>query len=222
MAATKTYATLSLADSFAEAEPNEEGRVRSRVRRELDVNSFGINAAHVAAAGARLIREHDETGPGSTRQEELYFVHTGRATFTVGGEEIDAPAGTFVFVPDPEAKRSAVAAESDTTIVMLGGTPGEAWRITPGEALYGFFEKYNAKDYEGALEATKEVLADYPGNGLILYNMACSESLLGRTDDAVAHLEQALEAAPSLAENARKDEDFDPIRDDPRFQKLVN
>jgi quercetin dioxygenase-like cupin family protein len=222
MATTKAYATLSLAESFAASEPNDEGRVRSRVRRELGVNSFGINASRVGTAGARLIREHDETGPGSTRQEELYFVHTGRATFIVGGEEIDAPAGTFVFVPDPEAKRSAVAAESDTTIVMLGGTPGEAWRITPGEALYGFFEKYNAKDYQGALEATQEVLADYPGNGLVLYNMACSESLLGRADEAFAHLEQALEAARSLAENARTDEDFDPIRDDPRFQRLVD
>jgi tetratricopeptide (TPR) repeat protein len=105
---------------------------------------------------------------------------------------------------------------------MLGGTPGEAWRVTPGEALYGFFEKYNAKDYEGALAATQEVLADYPGNGLMLYNIACSESLLGRADDAFAHLEQALEAAPSLVENARTDEDFDPIRKDPRFDKLVS
>jgi hypothetical protein len=56
----------------------------------------------------------------------------------------------------------------------------------------------------------------------MLYNIACSESLLGRADDAFAHLEQALEAAPSLVENARTDEDFDPIRKDPRFDKLVS
>ena len=220
MAATKTHATLGLADAFAEAEPNDEGRVRARVRRELGVGSFGINATRGAAARGMLIREHDEASRG-TRQEELYFVHTGRAAFTVDGEEIDAPAGTFVFVPGPESKRSAVAAEDGTTLVMLGGTPGEAWRVGAAEASSGFFEKYNAKEFEGAVAAAHELLVDYPGNGLVLYNLACSEALLGRTDDALAHLEQALTAVPFLAETARGDEDFASIRDDDRFNRLT-
>jgi tetratricopeptide (TPR) repeat protein len=66
-----------------------------------------------------------------------------------------------------------------------------------------------------------EVLADFPGNGLALYNLACCESLLGRTEDALAHLKKALKAAPSLAENARSDEDFVAIREEDRFKALV-
>jgi hypothetical protein len=55
--------------------------------------------------------------------QELYFVHRGRATFTVDGETIDAPAGTYVFVPDPASHRHAVAAEGGTTVVSFGGPP---------------------------------------------------------------------------------------------------
>ena len=49
---------------------------------------------------------------------------SGRATFTVNGDEIDAPAGTFVFVRDPAAKRTAIAEEAGTTVVIVGGKPG--------------------------------------------------------------------------------------------------
>ena len=93
--------------------------------------------------------------------------------------------------------------------------------MTPGEALREFFPLHEAKDFEGAASVARDVLEDYPGNGLALYNLACCESLLGRADDAFGHLEEALAAAPSLAENARTDEDFAPIREDSRFEPLV-
>ena len=67
----------------------------------------------------------------------------------------------------------------------------------------------------------RDVLEDSPGNGLALFNLACCESLLGRTDEALAHLREAIAAAPSLRENAKTDTDLDPIRDDPRFEKVA-
>jgi hypothetical protein len=215
-----TSAALNLEEEFAEGR-DREGRVFVGVRRKLDVGSFGATAVRAAASGTDIVREHDETGPGADRQEELYFVASGHAAFTVDGEEIDAPAGTFVFVRDPETKRGAVTKENDTTLLILGGRPGQPWRVPPGEALYEFFPLYEAKDYEGAAEVAKEVLADFPGNGLALYNLACCESLLGHTEDAFAHLDEALSAAPSLKKNARTDEDFVAIRDDERFTALV-
>ncbi|HUY59272.1 MAG TPA: hypothetical protein VMV16_06145 [Solirubrobacteraceae bacterium] len=45
-----------------------------------------------AEAGSELVREHDEAGVG---HEDLYVVITGHAAFTVGGEQIDAPAGAY-------------------------------------------------------------------------------------------------------------------------------
>ena len=44
----------------------------------------------------------------------------GRATFTVGGEHLDAPAGTLVFLPEPATRRGAVADEDGTTVLAVG------------------------------------------------------------------------------------------------------
>jgi tetratricopeptide (TPR) repeat protein len=215
-----TSAALNLDEEFAEGR-DREGRVFVGVRRKLDVGSFGATAVRAAASGTDIVREHDELGPGSDRHEELYFVASGHAAFTVDGEEIDAPAGTFVFVRDPETKRAAVTKDDDTTLLILGGRPGQPWRVPPGEALYEFFPLHEAKDYEGAAAVARDVLEDFPGNGLALYNLACCESLLGRSEDALTHLKKGLKAAPSLVDNARTDEDFVAIRDDDRFKALV-
>ena len=54
------------------------------------------------------------------KNEELYIVQNGRATFELDGERVDAPAGTLVFAR-PGVKRTAFAEEPGTTIVALGG-----------------------------------------------------------------------------------------------------
>jgi hypothetical protein len=51
----------------------------------------------------------------------------------------------------------------------------------------------------------------------LLYNLACAESLLGRTDDALGHLRRSIELQPRFLDAAHTDSDFDPIRADPRF-----
>ena len=220
MAATTStaFAVLSIPDTSLD----EEGeRQHVRLRRELDVGAFGINAVRAPEADTAVVPEHDQTGPSSNRHEVVYVVLNGHAAFTVAGEAIDAPAGTAVFVRDPEAKRAAVAKEAGTTVLAVGGRRGEAWQPTPGELLQDFWPAYQAKDYAAALAIAEAVLEPYPGNGLALYNVACMEALLGRPDDALEHLAPALDAAPNLRENARTDEDFVSVRDDPRFQELV-
>jgi hypothetical protein len=47
-------------------------------------------------------------------------VIAGRATFTLDGEEVDAPTGTIVHLPEPALKRSAVALEPGTTVLAVG------------------------------------------------------------------------------------------------------
>jgi uncharacterized Ntn-hydrolase superfamily protein len=49
-------------------------------------------------------------------------------------------------------------------------------------------------------------------DSLVLYNLACYESLAGQVDDAVAHLRRAIELDPSHRALAGEDSDFDPIR----------
>ena len=47
---------------------------------------------------------------------------------------------------------------------------------------------------------------------MLLYNLACYESLAGRTEDAVAHLRRAIALDESYRALARDDPDFDPVR----------
>ena len=46
----------------------------------------------------------------------------------------------------------------------------------------------------------------------MLYNLACYESLAGRSDAALSDLRRSIELDPSFRELARGDADFDPIR----------
>jgi hypothetical protein len=41
------------------------------------------------------------------------------------------------------------------------------------------------------------------------------------TEDAIEHLRAAIELRPSFRDLAKKDTDFDPIREEPGFKALV-
>jgi tetratricopeptide (TPR) repeat protein len=218
---TDTYRVVVLDDSFQPPQAGADpGRAYVPLRRELDIGSFGTYAIR-AAEGKDIVQERTATGPSSDGHEELYVVLDGHALFSVDGEEVDAPAGTAVFVRDVDTKRSVVAVGEETTVLLVSGRRGEAWRLTPGESMYEFWPLYEAKDYEGALAVVEQTLAEYPGNALAHFNIACMSSLLGRTDDAFDHLQAAVEAYPEYVKNAREDEDLTSLRDDPRFQALV-
>jgi tetratricopeptide (TPR) repeat protein len=187
------------------------------IRTELGITSFGVNAWRAGEAGQELIEEHDEVGGGAGRHEELYLVLAGRATFTVDGETVDAPAGQLVFVRDPEVKRAARAEEAGTVVLVAGGRRGEAFTVSQWEKYAEGLELFAAKDYAGALAYFERAHSEAPRQAGVLYNLACAESLMGRPDDALAHLAQAVELTPALLEAAQTDSDFDAIRSDPRF-----
>ena len=56
----------------------------------------------------------------------------------------------------------------------------------------------------------------------MLYNVACCESLAGRTADAIEHLRLAVDGAERFRSFAAGDADFDPIRDQLAFNELVD
>ena len=186
------------------------------VRRTLGIEAFGINA-YTADAGTQIVEEHDERGGGAGGHEELYVVVSGRASFTVAGDEIDAGPGTLVFVRDPGARRAAVATADGTTVLALGGTPGEAFRPSPWEWSFAAEPLVRAGDHEGGLALMREALALHPDNASTLYNLACFEALAGRADEAVEHLARAAERDPGVAAWAEGDGDLDTLRDRPDF-----
>jgi len=186
------------------------------VRRELGIRAFGTNA-FTADAGVQLIEDHDETGAGAGRHEELYVVIAGHARFSIDGVEHDAPAGTLVFIPDPTSRRTATALVDGTTALAVGGAPGHAYEVSPWESSFAAKAVADAGDAGGAADLMLEALAENPGNAHVLYNTACFEALAGRPDDAIAHLRAAVETSPEMRDWAAGDSDFDAIRDDPEF-----
>jgi hypothetical protein len=97
------------------------------VRLHFGIESFGVNAWVARADGEPIIERHSETEESGTQHEELYLVTRGHATFQVAGETIEAPAGTFVYVRDPDVVREATGRSKGTTVLALGAAPGEAF-----------------------------------------------------------------------------------------------
>ena len=189
------------------------------IRRTLGITGFGINA-YTAARGALLIEQHDETGAGSGHHEELYLVVSGHAAFTVDGDEIDAPAGTLVFVPEATSRRSAVALTDGTTAVVVGGRPGTI-SPSPWEYYFSALSAAEAGEPDRAYEIAAAGLAEHPDNASLHYNLACYASLAGNADRALEHLARAVKADPQARSWAATDTDLDSIRSDPRFPSSI-
>jgi hypothetical protein len=183
-----------------------EGILWRPLRQVLDVGAFGVNAFVARNAGDAVIEEHTEELLG---QEEIYVVLTGRATFTIGGETLDAPAGTIVFVDDPAMTRFARADEPQTSVLAVGGPRGHVYEPPAWEA-----ERHRATgDFDMMADELAAAVARRPDHPGLLYALACAEALAGRRDDAIGHVRRAIELRPTLAEAARTNEDLASIRD---------
>lgn len=207
------YAVAHLEDIDETSDGREPWRP---VRLHFDITSFGINAWTGREAGDRIINEHDEEG----EDEELYFVHSGRARFELDGEPVDAPAGTFVFAR-PGVKRTAFAEEPGTTILAAGGTPGQVYTPTGWELWAPAGRLYQAGRYDEAADKARDLAAAHPQYPLLLYNLACCESLAGRKADAIEHLRLAIETSDRVRTYLAEDSDLDPLRDELEFQALL-
>ncbi len=81
---------------------------------------------------------------------------------------------------------------------------------------YAKLKKYNEaiSDYNRSLELN-------PNDAVTQYNLACLFSLWGKANDAIAYLEKAIDRDKKYREDSKTDTDFDNIREDPRFKKLI-
>jgi hypothetical protein len=187
------------------------------VREHLGIHGFGVNAFTQNEDGL-LINEHDESGG----QEELYVVLDGNATFEIDGETVDAPAGTYLYIA-PEARRKATG---EATVLVIGGTPGEAYQGFDWGEAWPFqsasMAAYGEQRYSDALAAVREGLELSPDNPGLHFNYACFAALAGDTsDDTFDHLRRSVELFPSFREQARTDSDLTAVRDDPRFEEAL-
>jgi tetratricopeptide (TPR) repeat protein len=189
------------------------------IRHHLGITAFGATAWSAGAAGDRVINERDEDDP--TADQELFLVLRGHAMFELDGDRVDAPAGTLVFAP-PRMKRTASAIEEGTTILAMEGTPGKAYEARGWELWAPIAPLYQAGEYTEVANRLRALVAATPQYPMLLFNLACCESLAGRTSDALDHLRHAIEMSDEFRQSARDDSDLDPIRDDPAFKQLIN
>ena len=159
-------------------------------------------------------------------------------------DEADRKAHVFHFCPDCGSQVFYTEPDEPDLVVVSVGAFGDPsfppptesgyesrrhpWASLPasitrraGELWESVRPLYDAGDHAAAADRGRELLeahGEYPD---LLYNVACSESLAGRTSDAVEHLALAIEMWDGCRDLARDDSDFDPIRDDRAFQELV-
>jgi mannose-6-phosphate isomerase-like protein (cupin superfamily) len=191
-----------------------------RLRRDLDVGAFGVNA-YGADAGKRVIEEHDELGTAAGKHEELYVVLRGAARFELDGSDHTVRAGQVVFVSDRKVRRGAMAQEDGTVVLVVGGTPGKPYEVSAWEEAGDAYPLWEDGKHEQAREILSAVAEKHPDAGIVLYNLACVEAILGEAEPAVEHLRRSIELEERFREFARTDEDFDSIRDRHDFSDLV-
>lgn len=199
----KSYETASLDE--LDRIPVAHGLEWRPIRRRFGISAFGVNAYTAEKPGDWIVEEHTEESLG---HEELYVVVRGHARFTLNGDEVDAPAGTLVFIGDPLVKRVAVAEEAGTTVVAVGGKSGAAFTPSPWE---WYFQAY-AQPVEEGIATMEGGIRDLGERAPLLYHLACVEARGGRLDEARGHLARAIEIDPSVAERAQTDDDLKDVR----------
>ena len=202
-------------DELEELPINNGEFVWRPVRRRFGITAFGTNA-YTGNSGQRVIEEHAERD----NHQEMYVVLRGRATFTLDDDEVDAPAGTIVFVR-PNTGRGAIAAEDGTAVLAVGAKPGVVFEPSLWEDVFVANSYAEQGELEPARAVYAELIENHPDAWQGLFNAACFEARFGDHERAFEYLGRALELEPSAREYAEKDSDFDSIRDDERFRSLV-
>jgi tetratricopeptide (TPR) repeat protein len=126
-----------------------------------------------------------------------------------------------VLVRDAMLSRGAVAQNGPTTILTVGAKPGEAFAPVPWETSRDVVALLDGGRPAEARTLLLDALERYEDKSVLLYNLACAEAMLGETDEALKHLQGAIELQPDAAEWARDDHDLASLHDDPRFTELV-
>ena len=92
---------------------------------------------------------------------------------------------------------------------------------TPEERYDYAVSQLNAGYFEEATDQLKGILADHPDADFALYGLAVLYSITGKTQDCLDSLSKAIELNAKNRLQARSDNDFQNMVDDPRFTELL-
>ena len=104
--------------SFGSLDDLGDGYGFRKVRRAMGVTAFGVNAIVMPPEFEGSMHFHE-------LQDELYFVHSGRARFDVDGETRELGPGGLVHVESTTPRRvSNASATEDLVLLVVGGKDG--------------------------------------------------------------------------------------------------
>jgi tetratricopeptide (TPR) repeat protein len=93
--------------------------------------------------------------------------------------------------------------------------------LTPEEHYDYAISQLNTGYYDEAREQFNSILAAYPLADYAFYGLSLLDSMTGRTQDCLKNLARAIELNPKNRLQARADNDFQSMVDDPRFTELL-
>jgi hypothetical protein len=183
-------------------------------------SAFGAQARFLAA-GVRITGRHSEyvRRADDTGEERRFGFcpECGGTVFWTTGEAADliaVPLGAFTDPAFPHPRISVYESRRHPWVELSGAIErDDLW-----EELRPLYE---AGEYEQVADRGRELVEAHPAYAYLAYNVACCESLAGRTPDAIAHLRLAVEGSEELRRLAAEDSDLDALREEPVFRELV-
>ena len=106
-----------MAHAFSSIDELGEGYGFRKVRRALGVTAFGVNVIVMPPRYDGFNHYHD-------LQDELYFVHSGRARVEVDGETRELGPGGLVHVESTTRRKVSNAGDDDLVLLVVGGKDG--------------------------------------------------------------------------------------------------
>ena len=107
----------AVAHAFGSLDELGDGYGFRKIRRPLGVTAFGVNAIVYPPGGEGLLHYHDT-------QDELYFVHRGRARFEVDGDVRELGPGGLCHVESTTPRKVSNAGDEDLVLLIVGGKGG--------------------------------------------------------------------------------------------------
>jgi len=184
-------------------------------------SAFAMQARYPASAVHVLghFTEYTRTSDLGEKRTFHFCPECGATVFYTTDDAADlvaVPIGAFA---DPSFPAPTVSVYESRRHSWVSLSP-EIQRNAP-ELWEPLQSLYEAGEYAEAANRGSELLEAHPGYGDLFYNVACCDSLAGRTAEALEHLGRALDTSESFRAMAKDDADFDPIRNEPAFQNLI-
>jgi len=80
---------------------------------------------------------------------------------------------------------------------------------------------YQQKNYDKALDSVEKAIDSNPTDGMSWYNKACYHSLLNHIPESIESLKRSIEIDVKNAKKAVRDKDFENIRTDEGYRRIV-